>query len=136
MALAGGVSIGVNQKTGYFYKEGMIFSPDGHCRAFDAKAQGTVSGSGVGIVVLKRLEEAIADGDYIHAVIKGSALNNDGAKIGYTAPSIDGQAQAIADALAIAEIPPETVTYIEAHGTGTPLGRSDRNRCADASFLT
>jgi acyl transferase domain-containing protein/thioesterase domain-containing protein len=122
MALAGGVSIGVNQKTGYFYKEGMIFSPDGHCRAFDAKAQGTVSGSGVGIVVLKRLEEAIADGDYIYAVIKGSALNNDGAKIGYTAPSIDGQAQAIADALAIAEIPPETVTYIEAHGTGTPLG--------------
>jgi phthiocerol/phenolphthiocerol synthesis type-I polyketide synthase E len=122
MALAGGVSIGVNQKTGYFYKEGMIFSPDGHCRAFDAKAQGTVSGSGVGIVVLKRLEEAIADGDYIHAVIKGSALNNDGAKIGYTAPSIDGQAQAIADALAIAEIPSETVSYIEAHGTGTPLG--------------
>ena len=123
MALAGGVSIGVNQKTGYFYKEGMILSPDGHCRAFDAKAQGTVSGSGVGIVVLKRLEEAIADGDYIHAVIKGSALNNDGAfKIGYTAPSIDGQAQAIADALALAEIPPETVTYIEAHGTGTPLG--------------
>ncbi|MEG4999075.1 type I polyketide synthase [Microcoleus sp. B4-D4] len=123
MALAGGVSIGVNQKTGYFYKEGMILSPDGHCRAFDAKAQGTVSGSGVGIVVLKRLEEAIADGDYIHAVIKGCAINNDGAfKIGYTAPSIDGQAQAIADALALAEIPPETVSYIEAHGTGTPLG--------------
>ncbi|MEG4499157.1 beta-ketoacyl synthase N-terminal-like domain-containing protein [Microcoleus sp. F10-C6] len=123
MALAGGVSIGVNQKTGYFYQEGMILSPDGHCRAFDARAQGTVNGSGVGIVVLKRLEEAIADGDYIHAVIKGSALNNDGAfKIGYTAPSIDGQAQAIADALAIAEIPPETVSYIETHGTGTPLG--------------
>ncbi|MEG4344557.1 beta-ketoacyl synthase N-terminal-like domain-containing protein [Microcoleus sp. A003_D6] len=123
MALAGGVSIGVNQKTGYFYKEGMILSPDGHCRAFDAKAQGTVSGSGVGIVVLKRLEEAIADGDYIHAVIKGCAINNDGGfKIGYTAPSVDGQAQAIADALALAEIPPETVSYIEAHGTGTPLG--------------
>jgi phthiocerol/phenolphthiocerol synthesis type-I polyketide synthase E len=123
MALAGGVSIGVNQKTGYFYKEGMILSPDGHCRAFDANAQGTVSGSGVGIVVLKRLEEAIADGDYIHAAIKGCAINNDGAvKVGYTAPSVDGQAQAIADALALAEIPPETVTYIEAHGTGTPLG--------------
>ncbi|MDF0552097.1 beta-ketoacyl synthase N-terminal-like domain-containing protein [Kamptonema sp. UHCC 0994] len=123
MALAGGVSIGVNQKTGYLYKEGMILSPDGHCRAFDAKAQGTVSGSGVGIVVLKRLEEAIADGDYIHAVIKGCAINNDGAfKIGYTAPSIDGQAQAIADALALAETPPETISYIEAHGTGTPLG--------------
>ncbi|MCL1463267.1 type I polyketide synthase [Argonema galeatum] len=123
MALAGGVSIGVNQKTGYFYKEGMILSPDGHCRAFDAKAQGTVSGSGVGIVVLKRLEDAIADGDYIHAVIKGCALNNDGAfKIGYTAPSIDGQAQAIADALALAEVHPDTISYIEAHGTGTPLG--------------
>ncbi|WP_071592438.1 type I polyketide synthase [Kamptonema formosum] len=123
MALAGGVSIGVNQKTGYFYKEGMILSPDGHCRAFDAKAQGTVSGSGVGIVLLKRLEEAIADGDYIHAVIKGCALNNDGAfKIGYTAPSIDGQAQAIADALALAEVHPETISYVEAHGTGTPLG--------------
>lgn len=123
MALAGGVSIGVNQKTGYFYKEGMILSPDGHCRAFDAQAQGTVSGSGVGIIVLKRLEEAIADGDYIHAVIKGSALNNDGAfKIGYTAPSIDGQAQAIADALALAEVHPETISYVEAHGTGTPLG--------------
>lgn len=123
MALAGGVSIGVNQKTGYFYKEGMILSPDGHCRAFDAQAQGTVSGSGVGIVVLKRLEEAIADGDYIHAAIKGSALNNDGAfKIGYTAPSIDGQAQAIADALALAEVHPETISYVEAHGTGTPLG--------------
>ncbi|HEY9850994.1 MAG TPA: beta-ketoacyl synthase N-terminal-like domain-containing protein [Leptolyngbyaceae cyanobacterium] len=123
IALAGGVAIGVPQKTGYFYKEGMILSPDGHCRAFDAKAQGTVSGSGVGIVVLKRLEDAIADRDYIHAVIKGWAINNDGAlKVGYTAPSIEGQAQAIADALALADVAPETVSYIEAHGTGTPLG--------------
>lgn len=123
MALAGGVSIGVAQRTGYFYKEGMILSPDGHCRAFDAKAQGTVSGSGVGIVVLKRLEEALADGDYIQATIKGYAINNDGAfKIGYTAPSIDGQARAIADALALAEVDPETISYVEAHGTGTPLG--------------
>ncbi|MCL1472482.1 type I polyketide synthase [Argonema antarcticum] len=123
MALAGGVAIGAIQKTGYFYKEGMILSPDGHCRAFDAKAQGTVSGNGVGIVVLKRLEDAIADRDYIHAVIKGWTINNDGSlKVGYTAPSVEGQAQAIADALALADVEPETVSYIEAHGTGTPLG--------------
>ncbi|BAZ50645.1 beta-ketoacyl synthase [Nostoc sp. NIES-4103] len=123
MALAGGVSISLPQKTGYFYQEGMIFSPDGHCRAFDTQAQGTLAGSGVGIVVLKRLEDAIADGDTIHAVIKGFALNNDGSmKVGYTAPSVDGQAEVIAQALAMAEVDPETVSYIEAHGTGTPLG--------------
>lgn len=123
MALAGGVSIILPQKAGYLYQQGMILSPDGHCRAFDAKAQGTVIGSGVGIVVLKRLEDAIADGDYIHAVIKGSAINNDGSlKVGYSAPSVDGQAEVIAEALAMAEVEPETVTYIEAHGTGTPLG--------------
>ncbi|MBW4563380.1 MAG: SDR family NAD(P)-dependent oxidoreductase [Mojavia pulchra JT2-VF2] len=123
MALAGGVSISLPQKTGYLYQEGMIFSPDGHCRAFDAQAKGTLAGSGVGIVVLKRLEDAIADGDTIHAVIKGFALNNDGAmKVGYTAPSVDGQAEVIAQALAMAEVDPESVTYIEAHGTGTPLG--------------
>ena len=123
MALAGGVSISLPQKTGYLYQEGMIFSPDGHCRAFDAQAQGTLAGSGVGIVVLKRLEDAIADGDTIHAVIKGSAMNNDGSmKVGYTAPSVDGQAEVIAQALAMAEVDPETISYIEAHGTGTPLG--------------
>lgn len=123
MALAGGVSISVPQKTGYLYREGMILSPDGHCRAFDAKAQGTVPASGAGVVVLKRLEDAVADGDCIHAVIKGFAINNDGSfKAGYTAPSVGGQAEAIAQALALAEIDPETVTYIEAHGTGTPLG--------------
>ena len=123
IALAGGVAIMLPQKAGYLYQEGMILSPDGHCRAFDAAAQGTVIGSGVGVVVLKRLEDAIADGDYIHAVIKGSAINNDGAlKVGYTAPSVNGQAEVIAEALAMAEVDPETVTYIEAHGTGTPLG--------------
>jgi acyl transferase domain-containing protein len=123
IALAGGVSIMVPQKAGYLYQEGMILSPDGHCRAFDAKAQGTIGGNGVGIVVLKRLEDALADGDTIYAVIKGSAINNDGSlKVGYTAPSVDGQAEAIAGALAMAEVDPETVTYIEAHGTGTPLG--------------
>ena len=123
MALAGGVSIHLPQKTGYLYQEGMILSPDGHCRTFDAKAQGTVFGSGVGIVVLKRLEDAIADGDCIHAVIKGSAINNDGSlKVGYTAPSVDGQASAITQAQAAAGIDAETITYIEAHGTATPLG--------------
>ena len=123
MALAGGVSICVPQKTGYLYQEGGINSPDGHCRAFDAQAQGTVAGSGVGIVVLKRLEDAVADGDSIDAVIKGSAINNDGSlKVGYTAPGIDGQADVIRAAHLRAEIDPETITYIEAHGTGTPLG--------------
>ncbi|MEC4811962.1 MAG: beta-ketoacyl synthase N-terminal-like domain-containing protein [Scytonema sp. PMC 1069.18] len=123
LALAGGVSIQSLQKQGYFYQEGGITSPDGHCRAFDAKAQGTVFGDGVGIVILKRLEDALADGDCIHAVIKGSAINNDGAaKVGYTAPSVGGQASAIAEAVAIAGLNPETITYIEAHGTGTALG--------------
>jgi amino acid adenylation domain-containing protein len=123
VALAGGVAIHVPQKAGYWYQEGMINSPDGHCRAFDAEAQGTVVGNGVGIVVLKRLEEAIADGDNIHAVIKGSAINNDGAlKVGYTAPSVDGQAAVIAEAQAKAGLEAESISYIEAHGTGTPLG--------------
>ena len=123
MALAGGVCIRVPQTTGYVYHDGHILSADGHCRAFDARAQGTVWGSGVGIVVLKRLQDALAGGDRIHAIIKGTAINNDGAfKIGYTAPSIDGQARMIVSAFATAEISAETVSYIEAHGTGTPLG--------------
>ncbi|MEH2354898.1 type I polyketide synthase [Nostoc sp.] len=123
MALAGGISIESLEKQGYFYQEGSITSPDGHCRAFDANAQGTIFGDGAGIVVLKRLEDALADGDCIHAVIKGSAINNDGAaKVGYTAPSVSGQAEVIAEAQAIAGVAPETITYIEAHGTGTALG--------------
>ncbi|BAZ70870.1 beta-ketoacyl synthase (plasmid) [Fischerella sp. NIES-4106] len=123
MALAGGVSIRVPQNAGYLYQEGMILSPDGHCRAFDAKAKGTVAGDGLGIVVLKRLEDALADGDCIYAVIKGSAINNDGSlKVGYTAPSVAGQTAVISEAQAIAGIEPETLTYIEAHGTGTVLG--------------
>ncbi|MHC5613933.1 MAG: type I polyketide synthase [Nostoc sp.] len=123
MALTGGVSVTTLQKTGYLYQEGGILSPDGHCRAFDVKAQGTVSGDGVGIVILKRLADALADGDCIHAVIKGSAINNDGsAKVGYTAPSIDGQAKVIAEALAMARIESEMISYVEAHGTGTVLG--------------
>lgn len=121
IALAGGVAISRND--GYLYQEGGIYAPDGHCRAFDAKAQGTVGGNGVGIVVLKRLEDAIADNDSIHAVIKGSAINNDGSlKVSYTAPRIDSQAKVIRTAQVMAEIEPETITYIEAHGTGTALG--------------
>jgi acyl transferase domain-containing protein/acyl carrier protein len=123
MALAGGVSIRVPQKTGYLHQEGGILSPDGHCRAFDAKARGTIIGNGVGVVLLKRLSDAIADGDHIYAVIKGSAINNDGSgKVGYTAPSVNGQAEAIAEAIALADVEPETITYIETHGTGTALG--------------
>ena len=123
MALAGGVSIYVPQKTGYLYEKGMIYSPDGHCRAFDANAQGIVGGSGIGIVVLKRMSDAISDGDCIHAIVKGSAINNDGSvKLSYTAPSIDQQTAAISEAQEIAGISPETVTYVEAHGTGTELG--------------
>jgi acyl transferase domain-containing protein/acyl carrier protein len=123
MALAGGVSVRVPQKTGYLHQEGGILSPDGHCRAFDAEAQGTIIGNGVGVVLLKRLSDAIADGDHIYAVIKGSAINNDGShKVGYTAPSVNGQAEAIAEAIALADIQPETITYIETHGTGTALG--------------
>ncbi|MFN2416207.1 MAG: type I polyketide synthase [Pyrinomonadaceae bacterium] len=122
-AMAGGVTVIAQQRRGYLYQEGGIMSPDGHCRAFDARAGGTVGGSGVGVVVLKRLEDAMADGDSIHAVIKGSAINNDGAvKVGYTAPSVDGQAEVIRTAQAVAGVEPETVTYVEAHGTGTELG--------------
>jgi acyl transferase domain-containing protein len=123
MALAGGVAINVPQKTGYLYQHGGIISPDGHCRAFDAKAQGTIFGSGVGLVLLKRLEDAIANGDTIHSIIKGSATNNDGSfKASFTAPSVSGQAEVILDALANAEVEPETITYLETHGTGTAIG--------------
>ncbi len=123
MALAGGVSVGSPRKSGHLYQPGMIMSPDGHCRTFDAKAQGIVAGEGVGLVVLKRLSEALADGDTIHAVILGAAINNDGAqKVGFTAPSVDGQAEVIAMAQAMAGIGPETIGYVEAHGTGTELG--------------
>jgi acyl transferase domain-containing protein len=123
MALAGGVTISLPQKSGYFYQPGGISSPDGHCRAFDAEALGTVGGNGAGVVLLKRYEDAIADGDSVHAVIKAVALNNDGsAKVGYTAPSIEGQATVIATAQAMAGVHPDTIAYVEAHGTGTPLG--------------
>ena len=123
MALAGGVWINLLHANGYFYEPGAILSPDGHCRAFDDKAAGTIVGSGAGVVVLKRLADALADGDTIHAVIKGSAINNDGsAKAGYTAPSVQGQTDVILAAQAIAGIPADTIHYVEAHGTGTTLG--------------
>lgn len=123
MVLAGGVSISIPQKAGYVYQEGHIFSPDGHCRAFDAQAQGTIFGSGGGIVLLKRLQDALDDGDTIYATIRGSAINNDGAaKIGYTAPSVAAQAAVIVEAQTLAQVDPATISYIEAHGTGTPLG--------------
>lgn len=123
MAIAGGVTIRFPQKIGYLYQKGMVSSPDGHCRAFDHKAQGTVSGNGVGIVVLKRLNEALDDNDSIRAVIKGSAVNNDGnLKVGYMAPSIEGQADVISKALSMAGVSPDTIGYVEAHGTGTPIG--------------
>ncbi len=123
IALAGGVCITFPQKDGYIYEDGGTYSPDGRCRAFDAQNSGLVGGNGVGIVVLKRLDDALADRDHIHAVIRGAAINNDGSvKIGYTAPSVDGQAEAISTAHALGDIDPETVTYVEAHGTGTRLG--------------
>ncbi|MDZ8079256.1 MAG: SDR family NAD(P)-dependent oxidoreductase [Nostoc sp. DcaGUA01] len=124
IALAGGVSIAkLPQKSGYQYQEGVLHSPDGHCRTFDANAKGTVFGDGLGIVVLKRLEDAIGDGDFIHAVIKGSAINNDGSlKVGFTAPSVHGQREVISEALALAGVEADTISYVEAHGTATPLG--------------
>ncbi len=123
IALAGGSALNLPQHSGYLYQEGGITSPDGHCRPFDALAQGTLASSGAGMVALKRLEDALEDGDFIHAVIGGFGLNNDGAqKVGYTAPSIEGQMDAIAAAQAMAGYDPETLTYIEAHGTATPLG--------------
>ena len=123
LALAGGVTVVVPQERGYTYRPGGILSPDGHCRAFDASAAGTVFGNGLGIVVLRRLEDALADGDAVLAVIKGSSINNDGAdKIGYTAPSVGGQAAVISEALSVAGVHPSTIGFVEAHGTGTPLG--------------
>ncbi|TLP67330.1 acyltransferase domain-containing protein [Parasedimentitalea maritima] len=123
MALAGGSTIELPQGRGYLFKENEILSPDGHCHAFDHRAQGTVFGSGAGVVALRRLEDAIADGDHIWAVIKGSAVNNDGAaKAGYLAPSVDGQSAAVRMALQAADVSADTVDYVECHGTGTYLG--------------
>lgn len=128
MALAGGVGLpliafSVSDWSSISSADGGIVSRDGHCRAFDESAEGTVPGEGVGMIVLKRLEDALRDGDSIEAIIKGSAVNNDGSrKVGYTAPSMEGQAKVISEAMAMSKVDPETITYVEAHGTGTPMG--------------
>ena len=123
MALAGGIAIGYGNENGYYHLDGSILSADGHCRPFDKNANGTVPGSGVGVIALKMLDSAIKDNDNIYAIIKGSAINNDGSdKIGYTAPSIFGQINVIKKSMQIAEVKPESIGYIEAHGTGTELG--------------
>lgn len=123
IALGGGVTLITQERGGYLYQEGGIHSPDGHCRAFDADARGIVGGAGAGVVVLKRLEDALVDRDSIRAVILGMGLNNDGsARVGYSAPSVKGQAEVSADAIAMAGINPETIQYVECHGTATPMG--------------
>jgi phthiocerol/phenolphthiocerol synthesis type-I polyketide synthase E len=123
LALAGAVSINVGQRAGYFWQPDSILSPDGRCRAFDAAAGGTVFGGGVGVVALRRLDDALAAGDPVRAVIRGSAVNNDGAaKAGYSAPSVEGESRAIAEALAVARVDADSIGYLEAHGTGTALG--------------
>ena len=137
IALAGGVAVDVARRHGYYYHEGSVFSPDGHCRAFDANAAGTVFGNGAAIVALKRLEDAIEQGDTIRAVILGTAVNNDGSlKVGFTAPSVNGQSQVIAEALAAAGVGPDTIGYVEAHGTGTALGDPIEIQAMAKAFAT
>jgi acyl transferase domain-containing protein len=137
IALAGGVSVTHLYKSGYHYREGMIDSPEGHCKAFDASANGIVAGDGAGVVLLKPLEEAAADGDFILSVIKGSALNNDGGgKVGYSAPSVQGQVEVIEAALRAADVEPESITYIETHGTGTALGDPIEVKALTRAFNT
>jgi acyl transferase domain-containing protein len=123
MALAGGASVNIPHGRGYIYQDAGIYSPDGHCRAFASDAQGTVGGNGVALVVLRRLADAIDDGDTIQAVILGSSINNDGSdKVGYAAPGVAGQTAVIRNAQTMAEVSPDSIGYIETHGTGTSLG--------------
>jgi acyl transferase domain-containing protein/surfactin synthase thioesterase subunit/acyl carrier protein len=123
MALVGAANVRMPHKSGYLYNRGDILSPDGHCRAFDAKAEGTVFGSGVAAVLLKEVDDAKADRDQIYAIIKGTAVNNDGAqKVSYTASSVPAQSRAMVEALALSGLPPETISYVECHGTGTIVG--------------
>lgn len=123
IAIAGGVSLSVPQNVGYLYKEGGILSRDGHCRPFDQQANGTIKGNGCGVIVLKSLEQAVKDKDHIYSIIKSTTINNDGAnKMGFTAPSVSGQAKVIEEALYLANLEGKDIGYIEAHGTGTPLG--------------
>ncbi|MEV7597219.1 MupA/Atu3671 family FMN-dependent luciferase-like monooxygenase [Kitasatospora sp. NPDC089797] len=135
LALAGAAALHIPQAAGYRYEEGSILAPDGACRAFDAAAGGTVGGNGVAAVLLKRLDRALADGDTVHGVILASAVNNDGGqKVGYTAPSVDGQAAVVGRALDLAGVPADSVGYIEAHGTGTPLGDPIEFRALTQAF--
>jgi acyl transferase domain-containing protein len=137
MALAGGVSISFPQMRGYQYQEGGMVSPDGHCRPFDARADGTVFGAGAGMVLLKRLDDAVRDDDHIYAVVLGYGVNNDGSsKVGYAAPSIEGQAAAIERAHRSADIDPETIGYVECHGTGTRLGDPIEIEALSRAFRT
>ncbi len=123
LALAGGVTIEIPHRHGYLYEEGEILSKDGHCRSFDADSTGAIFGSGCGIVVLRRLADAVEGGDTIYAVLKGTAINNDGSsKVGYLAPSVDGQAKAVREALAVANVDASSISYVETHGTGTAVG--------------
>jgi acyl transferase domain-containing protein len=138
-ALAGGVSILADSLNagGYLYEEGLIYSPDGYCRAFDAAAKGTIFSNGAGVVLLKRLDDAVNDGDSIYAVIKGFAVNNDGLeKSSFTAPSVDGQAKVIQAALHMAEVEPESITYIETHGTATEIGDPIEIEALKTAFQT
>lgn len=135
LALAGGVSLKTQKTKGYFFEEGMVSSADGHCRTFDAAASGTASGEGCGVVLLKRLSEAMRDGDHIYAVIRAAVLNNDGSlKVGYTAPSVKGQADCIRTAHRMAGVPPQSITYVEAHGTATRLGDPVEVRALNEAF--
>ncbi|HLP58696.1 MAG TPA: amino acid adenylation domain-containing protein, partial [Candidatus Deferrimicrobium sp.] len=137
MTAAGGVTLLSTGKSGYLYQDGMIMSPDGHCRSFDARAAGTVGGEGAGIVILKRLKEAEADRDNIYAVVKCSVVNNDGInKVGYTAPGVEGQREVIAKALSLAGVAPESISYVETHGTGTVLGDPIEIKALTLAFAT
>ncbi|MBF8194662.1 polyketide synthase, partial [Nonomuraea sp. K274] len=135
LALAGGVSVDSPYRRGYVYEPGGIASPDGRCRPFDEKAAGTVGGDGVGLVVLRRLEDALSDGDPIHAIVRGTAVANDGAaRVGFTAPGVDGQTAAIVEAWAAAGLDPAEAQFLEAHGTGTDLGDRIEVAAAAAAF--
>ncbi|MEU7649992.1 type I polyketide synthase [Streptomyces huasconensis] len=123
IALAGGSTIELPHRVGHLYKEGSISSRDGHCRPFDHRAEGTVGGSGAGAVLLQRYDDAVAEGRRVYAVIRGSAINNDGAaKVGFTAPSVEGQAAVVRDAMSLGDVAPHTIGYVETHGTGTRIG--------------
>lgn len=137
LALSGGITIDLPQKSGYFCQQGMIHSTDGHCRPFDSHATGTLFGDGAGVVVLRRLEDAIANGDRIYAVIRASAVNNDGnQKMGFAAPSHEGQKKVIQDAHRLAEINSETIGYLETHGTGTQVGDPIEFSALTEAFIT